>query len=216
MNTITTTSQSLLLLGDSIIDNKVYLANNQLSTDEQLIHAFPNTEVLMHAVDGYVTQHVIDKVKRLGKNTTLAPARIILSTGGNDALNFMRFIESPVKNIAEGILAAGEYVDRFEQDYHTLIELITTTWPRAELTVLTIYEGNLGGLNMKTFARRGIRMYNDVIQRAARKYNLELIELREFFTNAEHYANPIEPSAKGSRLIAERFVELTQVRVGVP
>ncbi|MEM0942551.1 MAG: hypothetical protein AAGI70_01265 [Pseudomonadota bacterium] len=48
-----------------------------------------------------------------------------------------------------------------------------------------------------------LTMHNDVIQEEAFAAGCSILELRRLFTQAEHFANPIEPSALGGAKIAE-------------
>jgi hypothetical protein len=48
---------------------------------------------------------------------------------------------------------------------------------------------------------------NDVITREAASRRMPLIDLRVMFTREEYFANAIEPSEKGSELIAAAVVQ---------
>jgi len=53
-------------------------------------------------------------------------------------------------------------------------------------------------------------VFNDCIIRAAFVHGLPLLDLRFVCTEAEDYANPIEPSAQGGEKIAAAIVRLLE------
>jgi hypothetical protein len=68
--------------------------------------------------------------------------------------------------------------------------------------VCTIYNGNLGR-GEASIARTALCIFNDVILRAAAMRHVRVLDLRLICTGPEHYANPIEPSARGGERIAQ-------------
>ena len=47
---------------------------------------------------------------------------------------------------------------------------------------------------------------NDTIHFLGKKYDLEVLELRNIFTEVSDYANPIEPSHKGGEKLAKEII----------
>ena len=86
--------KKILLLGDSIIDNKSYVLSNELDVTEHLKGLFSddiNTKVENHAVDGD-TMHDLEK-GQLGVNKLSDASHIIVSIGGNDLLQNISFLQ---------------------------------------------------------------------------------------------------------------------------
>ena len=76
------------LLGDSIIDNKVYVESDEFSVLEHLEH-ISDDEFLQIALDGATTDHVLSsQLEHVSEEDT----HIVLSVGGNDLLNNISFL----------------------------------------------------------------------------------------------------------------------------
>ena len=77
------------LLGDSIIDNKIYVGPHELSVTEHL-HNLTDDVINSIAVDGHTTKDVIHaQLDKLPYYST----HQVLSIGGNDLLQNMYFLE---------------------------------------------------------------------------------------------------------------------------
>jgi hypothetical protein len=81
------------LLGDSIIDNKVYVKEDELSVKEHLEHN-SNHLYTQLAVDGHTTKDVLRF--QLNSLPNLVTHQVI-SMGGNDLLNHISFLKSKVE-----------------------------------------------------------------------------------------------------------------------
>ena len=51
------------------------------------------------------------------------------------------------------------------------------------------------------------RVFNDVVYSTGNKFGVEVLELREIFTESADYANPIEPSHIGGEKLAKKILE---------
>jgi len=77
----------IALVGDSVFDNKAYVGSEK-STQEWLQQLMPNDDISLIAVDGSVTQDVINhQIRSLAEQDVDA---FFLSTGGNDAILAVR------------------------------------------------------------------------------------------------------------------------------
>lgn len=204
----------ILLLGDSIIDNQIYLNPTELSTDQAIANVFNKDEVVMEAVDGYVIRDVIEHINQIDDPESYD--HVILSVGGNDVLYCLNRLDAglnddrpQMQTKLQAIASFSEYLNDFHEQYDELIRHIRYKFIKANITVFTIYEGNLQEVHYQPdvfdFSRVGIAIFNDSILRIAIAHKLHVLELRDIFTNSSFYANPIEPSAKGSQQIAERL-----------
>jgi lysophospholipase L1-like esterase len=200
------TAPHVVLLGDSIFDNGAYVPGEP-DVVTQLRGILPDgwTATLV-AIDGSVTSDV----KRQLETIPLDATHLVVSAGGNDALQHIGLLSEQAASVA-GVLDKLATVKReFQQDYGNLIEAVLA---RGLPTVIcTIYEANFVDATTRELANVGLSIFNDVITREASAHDLPLIDLRLLFDSPEDYANEIEPSAKGGEKIARRIAKLVTTR----
>ena len=110
-----------ILLGDSVFDNAAYVPGEP-SVSEQLQDALREDQikVALEAVDGSVTRDVIDH--QLPRLTERCDA-IVVSSGGNDALQHIDLIRHTEATIIPEILSRFHSIrEKFRQDYSNLLD----------------------------------------------------------------------------------------------
>ena len=193
------------LLGDSIIDNKVYVGKNELSVTEHL-EANSDFNFEMIAVDGDTTKEVIDnQLEKIRANTS----HIVLSIGGNDLLQKLYIMTNQTSGMVQALEIASKTVEEIKTRYEEiLIHLKTLNRP---VILCTIYEGDLQSdpdlAVIEEAAKVLLGMMNDSIHFLGKKHDLEVLELRNIFTEVSDYANPIEPSHSGGEKLAKEIIE---------
>ena len=85
---MTSTQRHLVLLGDSIFDNRSYVGKGQPSVIDQLKSAIKNQgwNATLVAVDGNVLSHIADQINRVPRDAT----HLIVSIGIIDRKYFLR------------------------------------------------------------------------------------------------------------------------------
>lgn len=201
---------TLTLLGDSIIDNKAYVKAGEDDVAQQIARRAPELRVDMRAVDGAVSAEVLRHQVATPLN---AAGLVVLSAGGNDALNQIHVIEETAERPAAELLGALWEVRRaFRRDYAALLGRIAAGLgsARSQALVCTIYDPAFRVFGLGEALQRGaetaLALFNDVIQTEARAHGFGVLELRRLCTEAEDFANPIEPSAVGGAKIADAVV----------
>ena len=194
----------IVLFGDSIFDNAPYTSGGPAVVDHLQALVGPGEEATLRAVDGHRVANVMSQVERTPSTGT----HFFLSIGGNDALDRVELLGRPVRTAGEGFALFGEAADGFAEAYWNLLDELKqrVDW----LQVCTIYNGNFGV--EAPIMSAAVRLFNDAIQRAAIDHAIPVIELRDLLNRPEHYANPIEPSVEGGRVLAEEM--LRRVRGG--
>ena len=189
------------LLGDSIIDNKIYVGPYELSVTE---HLYNLTDAIINsiAVDGHTTKDVIhNQLNKLPHYST----HQVLSIGGNDLLQNINFLknndELSTKEVFEqavGIMAP------IKRRYQTIVEKLSLQ--NSNILLCTVYEGNLLNdpllYDIALSSKAMVSMLNDIVYSTANTYKAEVLELRNIFTTPKDYANPIEPSHIGGSKFA--------------
>ena len=189
------------LLGDSIIDNKIYVGPHELSVTEHL-HNLSDDVINSIAVDGHTTKDVIyAQLDLLPQYST----HQVLSIGGNDLLQNMYFLKNQerlttneVFEQAVGIMAP------IKRRYQTIVEKLSLQ--DSNILLCTVYEGNLLNdpllYDIALSSKAMVSMLNDIVYSTANTYNAQVLELRTIFTTPKDYANPIEPSHIGGSKFA--------------
>ena len=190
----------VVLLGDSIFDNAAYTRGGP-DVVTQLQALLPHGwQATLGAVDGATTEDFAPQVTRLPSGVT----HIVVSLGGNDALGHMDLLDRRVRSSAETLLALAEAAGSFEQRYRRAV--LSVTRQNVPVTLCTIYNGNFPEAQFQTLASTALTVFNDVILRVAFEHALAVIDLRTVCSEAEDYANPIEPSSVGGEKIARAIV----------
>ncbi|MDP9694879.1 UNVERIFIED_ORG: lysophospholipase L1-like esterase [Arthrobacter globiformis] len=206
---MTTSTGHIVLLGDSIFDNKAYV-NGGPDVVEQLCGELPSGwHATLLAVDGDVIAGVRRQLLALPDDAT----HLVVSAGGNDALGFAHLLEAPARSVAEALDMFADAQERFAADYELMAEAVSATGLPA--AVCTIYDTPSSGPFYRMI-RTALTVFNDSITRAAFSRGLSLLDLRLVCNDDGDYANPIEPSAQGGSRIAKAITALTDPNREVP
>ena len=189
-------SSHVVLLGDSIFDNRAYTGGEPDVVAHLRALLPPPWRATLCAVDGSTALGLAEQLADVPEDASHA----VVSVGGNDALLNSDLLGTAVRSTAEALARFRDRVDRFERAYRAAIEGVLAL--RRDTTVCTIYNGNLDA-TVAGLARVALMTFNDVILRVAFEHGLRVIDLRLVCNEAADYANPIEPSGRGGRKIAQ-------------
>jgi hypothetical protein len=189
----------IILLGDSIFDNAAYVAGGPAVIDQVRQNLPTGWQASLLAVDGDTAAGALRQLQRLPVDAT----HLVLSVGGNDALNCLPQLDAPASNLKQGLAKLSRLKSEFEVSYRVLIkDLLGLSRP---LLVCTIYD-HVPGLPPELVTALGV--FNDVILREAIRHGLPVLDLRMICTERSDYSvvSPIEPSSQGGEKIASRIV----------
>lgn len=192
----------LILLGDSIFDNAAYTAGGP-DVVTQLNDLLPAGWVAsLLAVDGSTTDDIAGQVGYLPADAS----HLVLSVGGNDALQQAHLLFTPATSTQEALGLLADLAEQFERDYRAAIQACLRAG--LPLTACTIYNGNFPDPAYQRLVTTALALFNDAILRVAIAHRLPVIDLRAICTKPDDYANPIEPSSVGGEKIARAIAAL--------
>lgn len=193
----------VVLLGDSIFDNAAYVPGGPPLV-EQLRACLPTGwEAVLRAVDGHVTTDVPRQLQRLPDQSTL-----IISVGGNDALQRIDILERRAHSTAEVLNELADIRDQFAANYRAMLRAVLHQG--CPTALCTIYYPCFPDPVLQRLAVTALTLFNDCILVQAIAAGLPVLDLRLICTEAAEYANPIEPSVHGGSKIAAAIVRLLQ------
>jgi lysophospholipase L1-like esterase len=191
----------VVLLGDSIFDNARYVTPAPDVITQLRGTLPPGWKGTLRAVDGATTADLASQLRAVPADAT----HLVVSIGGNDALQHMDLLTLRVSSSAEALLAFAKRLQPFETAYRAAIRRVIDRG--LPTTLCTIYNGALDESQAGP-ARMGIALFNDVILRTALDEQVDTLELRHVCREPEDYANPIEPSARGGLKIARSIAAI--------
>ena len=191
---------NLILLGDSIFDNKSYVGSGP-DVVAQLRRQMANTEksTLCAIIDG----NVVGDVPRQLQNVPSDATHLLISAGGNDALRNTDVLQMQVSSSAEFFGRLADIADAFEARYQAMLHSVFAL--NLLTTLCTIYYPRSEDALMQKLAVAGLASFNDVIIKQAFLACVPLIDLRLLCDEAGDYANEIEPSVMGGEKSRGRF-----------
>ncbi len=186
----------VVLLGDSIFDNGAYVPDGPSVIDQLRTRIPDGMKVTLVARDGDCVCHVAEQLRVV----PLEASHLVLSIGGNDALNAIERLSSPADTVRNALSQLNAIRENFSRAYrHMLKQVLALKRPTA---VCTIYDAvpKLSG-ELKT----ALCLFNDTIVREALATGLDVIDLRHHCTSPTDYSeiSPIEPSEQGGEKIAK-------------
>jgi lysophospholipase L1-like esterase len=192
----------VVLLGDSIFDNAVYVGGGADVLTHLRGRAPEGWRATLLAVDGSVVEGVLTQLERVPADAT----HLVISAGGNDALNNANILQERAGSAAEVLLRLAAVAEEFEAGYLRMLRAVLGTGqPTAACTV---YYPRFPDALMQRVAVTALTVFNDAIIRAAFAEGVPLLDLRLNCDEDADYANPIEPSEAGGAKIADRIIRL--------
>lgn len=194
----------IVLLGDSVFDNALYVAGGP-DVRTLLQACMPGDwRVTLLAVDGDRTQGVAEQLQHLPHDAS----HLVVSVGGNDALDNLDFLTAPAASVAAALEGLAKIAEDFERAYHQMLrQVLQRQLPTA---LCTIYYPRFNDAVLQRLAVTALTVFNDAIIRHACTARLPLLDLRLICDDDEDYANPIEPSVAGGAKIAAAIARLVQ------
>ena len=193
-------NQHVVLLGDSIFDNAVYVPAGPAVIDH--LHALlgKGQRATLLARDGDVAADIREQLLDLPPDAS----HLVLSVGGNDALRHTEIGTYPAGTVNDALRHLTRIRKEFHREYRKMFrELAALDLPVA---VCTIYE-DIPGLSAEL--QTALCLFNDAILREALSAGSDIIDLRRICNDAGDYSeiSPIEPSAQGGKKIAQAISE---------
>lgn len=193
----------VVLLGDSILDNRPYTAPDP-DTTEHLRHLLgEGWSVDLLAQDGAMMRDMPHQLEQASGRSGTA----VLSIGGNDLIEHVNLL---TRSAPAGAAAVFEELlaisDDFGRRYEAIARAVAARFDRTVLC--TIYEVQLEPPLMARLARVPLGVLNDRIIRTAARLGLDVLELRGVCREPSDFVLQIEPSASGAAKIASAIAAL--------
>jgi lysophospholipase L1-like esterase len=192
--------QTLVLIGDSILDNEPY-TRPAPSTTDHLQRLLPDWSVQRLARDGSTMADIPFQLRELEGRPTVA----VLSVGGNDAVEHIGLLEQRVSSSAEVLAQLVRITDDFAQRYEQVAHSVAALAERAILC--TIYEVKLEPAVYADLARAPLGLLNDAIVRVGSRLAADVLDLRSVCTDHADFVLQIEPSERGAEKIARAIAD---------
>lgn len=194
----------IVLLGDSIFDNKSYVGSGK-DVVTHLREVIPaDWQATLKAIDGSLIEDVSPQFSDLPDTAT----HLIVSVGGNNALMNTDVLQMRADSSAQVLNELANRGEVFEFQYRKMLyAVLAKNLPTA---VCTIYYPNFPDPNLQRIAVAALTNFNDAIIRQAIFNNLLMLDLRLICSEQSDYANPIEPSDVGGKKIAQKIFELIE------
>ena len=194
----------LVLLGDSIFDNAAYVPGGP-DVIQQLKSILPRDwQATLLAVDGSVTTDVIDQIAEIPASAT----HLIVSVGGNDGLSRADILQRKARSVGDAVDQLATLRAEFCQNYRQMLRALLGV--KLPLALCTVYDPRFPEPLMQRLTTTALNIFNDCILREAITHGLPVLDLRLICSEAEDYANEIEPGVPGGRKIAVGILHLVQ------
>lgn len=191
----------IVLLGDSIFDNKAYV-NGEPDVIAHLREMIaPDWDATLNAIDGSLVENVESQLASSPETAT----HYAISTGGNNALMNADVLNLQVNSSAEVFNVLANRIEKFEEQYQKMLETVLSR--NLPTVVCTIYHPNFIEPSLQKIAKTALSSFNDVIIRQAFSTGIPFLDLRLICSEKTDYANEIEPSSAGGRKIAAKILE---------
>mgnify|MGYP000255265195 FL=1 len=213
----------IVLLGDSIFDNRSYVEPGEQDVPNQLraLVRGGDCKVTNLAVDGHVTRHIVTQLNNLPSDAT----HLFLSVGGNDGLEHLSIFNDNIDTIGDALQKMYLIGETFQQKYSGMLDSVlmhklptavcNIYYPRFFSSsldrVVSYLPVMMDGEKLQQMTMAAETIFNDIIMFEVFKRKLPLIDLRVLCNDDEDFANPIEPSCIGGMKIAKTINMIANV-----
>lgn len=191
----------VVLLGDSIFDNALYVPGEPPVIEQVRRGLPPGWKGTLVAVDGHMVEGIATQLPRVPSDAT----HLVVSVGGNDALWSSGLLLEHAGTVGAALAKVGAAFGAFRTAYTAMLRnVLALGKPTA---VCTIYNAvpALGDAE-----RAALAGFNDVISQSAASTGIPLLDLRVICNRPDDYSplSPIEPSVVGGAKIADAICRM--------
>jgi hypothetical protein len=147
---------------------------------------------------------VIDQITEIPASAT----HLVVSVGGNDGLSRADILQRKARSVGDAVDQLAALRAEFCQNYRRMLTALLAR--KLPLALCTVYDPRFPDPLMQRLTTTALNIFNDCILREAITHGLPVLDLRLICTEAEDYANEIEPGVPGGRKIAEGILNLVQ------
>ncbi len=187
-------SSTIILIGDSILNNNNYIFTEGKSVSE-LIKA-KHSDTYLFAKDGAVITDCYTQIEQISKIESESDTNlreniyIFVSAGGNNILS------------SRGTLSS-EIIESFFQQYSTLILSLKSSFPNSQIYLLNLYYPlDSRFKNLYTY----IDQWNTLLSEFAENNKLKVLQTNKFMLKNSDFTNAIEPSETGGKKLADAIL----------
>ena len=156
------------------------------------------------ALDGSVTADVTSQIPKIPASAT----HLTVSVGGNHGLSRADILQHKARSVGAAVDQLAALRAEFHQNYHEMPNALLRV--KLPLTVCSVYEPCFPDPLMQRLTTTALNIFNDCILREAIAHGLPVLDLRLICTDAQDYANEIEPGVPGGKKIAAGILNLVQ------
>jgi len=186
--------KTLFFIGDSIINNKNYIANINKSVPELLKQGFKDVKVIILAQDNATIQSVYSQIDNINKDEYKNCECIFcISVGGNDMLEMIWSFSMNYQD-----------VEFLFKRYILLIKKIKKTFPKSKIYLLTLYYPT-ETIYQKYYDY--IHFWNLLLEKNRISYGYNVVNINKYIGEEDDFTYSIEPSEIGGEKITRALKE---------
>lgn len=193
----------IVLLGDSVLDNKAYVQANEADVRTQLASLLGDShQVTLCAVDGSMTVDVPYQLDSIPEDAT----HLVVSMGGNNLVDQLSYADAPASTTTESMIILSALSEQFRALYNESLQNILKLG--LPTIVCNMHNPPFENDTILTVAVTALQVFNDCIYQEAVQAGVPLIELRSICNDKEDLANTIALSAIGGKKLAETIKDV--------
>ena len=186
----TTKPQTIILLGDSILKNDIYV---ELSVEDMLKKQV-DCDIVSLARDKTTVVDVYKQIDNIHEGLNRPSTLIFLSVGGNDIIE--NYIDGPMD-----VTKNKDYINKIFESYQLLIKSLQVKADKSRIFLLDIYYPK--DKKYETYYPL-IDIWNKKQREYVDKSNIEgIVKISDKLTQPEDFVFSIEPSVRGGKKIAD-------------
>ena len=152
----------VFMIGDSVFDNAAYVRSREPDVARQAATLLTNSNgVSSTARDGAVVADVRRQIANLPKHAT----HIVVSAGGNDALQASHVLDEPVSSMLDALAKLTNIAEAFRSGYAGLLDDVACA--HLPVAVCTIYDPRFPDPRLRKGGATALSVINDAITREA-------------------------------------------------
>jgi len=184
----------VVLLGDSVLDNKSYIQAGETDVSTQLASLLGDAhQVTVCAVDGSMTVDIGDQLGNIPDDVT----HLIVSMGGNNLVDQLAYADAPANTTTESMIILGALSEQFRKNYReSLQDILKLGLPTI---VCNMHNPPFNDDTVLTVAVTALQTFNDCIFQEVVQAGFPLIEMRSVCADKSDFADVIALSATGGQ-----------------